>query len=172
MNATAPWWASGLFGIVGALIGTFATLSLGVLNRRTERRRLSRTEKVALYPSLTRAANQLVRLPVWPEDSGNPRDLRDDIETIAESVVFIAPTKVATTVITLLTAAENLSDTILAIRRDSRPGHSDKVDQRYAERLATATNELKAAIRAFGTNSRKDIEVGTPYVPLHQEPAP
>jgi len=166
MNATAPWWASGLFGVLGALIGSLATLSLGVLNRRTVRRRLSRAEKVALYPSLTRAANKLARLRAWPAETGDPEDLLDTIDGIANDIAFLAPANVATTVIDLLAAAEKLSDAVRTIRQ-GRPGYGNTVAKSQLAPLTAATGELKAAIQAYGTASRADLEITTPYVALY-----
>ncbi|MCE7002330.1 hypothetical protein LWC34_05720 [Kibdelosporangium philippinense] len=167
MTSTVPWWATALIGIVGTLLGGVVPLSLGLLNRRSERRRLSRAEKLEFYPALIRSANTLARLDIWPAETGDPKELHAAVEEAAENVAFIAPALVTERAIKVLDAARGLADTISAIRSETRPGHSNKVDQRYVQRLTTAVDALRDAVRDFGTASRRDIEIATPYLPLH-----
>lgn len=170
MNSSIPWWGSGLFTVAGTLIGALATLSLGLLNRHTERRRLSREQKVELYPELTRAANKLAQLPVWPIQAGNPQELFDEVDTIAQRVAFFGTAQVSNTITKLLTTAKNLADTITAIRTESRPSHRNTVDQRLTERHHTAVAELDTATAAFAAAGRKDLEIATPYTPVRPQP--
>ncbi|MGP4014676.1 hypothetical protein [Saccharopolyspora sp. 5N708] len=163
MNATIPWWGSGLFTVVGAAVTSMITLVLGLLNRRSERRRLSRERKVADYPELVSAASTLAELPVWPAESADPRAQYDELHSLAQRIAFFSPQKVTGTLPELLNAGDHLVKAITDIRADSRPVHGNNVDQRYAERHGAAVNRLDEAINAFATAARTDLEIKTPY---------
>nr|WP_042193735.1 hypothetical protein [Kibdelosporangium sp. MJ126-NF4]CEL20882.1 hypothetical protein [Kibdelosporangium sp. MJ126-NF4]CTQ98313.1 hypothetical protein [Kibdelosporangium sp. MJ126-NF4] len=168
MNSSIPWWATALIGIVGTLLGGLIPLSLGLLNRSSERKRLARAEKLEYYPALTRTANSLTQLKVWPAEPGDLHERRAAVEAAAENVAFIAPASVTLTAIHVLDTAEKLANTIETIRRETRPGHDDKVDQRFIDHLTADIADLRTAVRTFGTASRKDIEIKTPYLHLRE----
>lgn len=107
MTTSNPWWGSGLFTIAGVLITTLGASVLAILNRRTERRRLSRKQKVETYPELLYAAHRLTRLPVWPVAAGDPEELRDEIDRAAQRIRLFAPEPVDGTVTGLLAAADS-----------------------------------------------------------------
>ncbi|RZS36609.1 hypothetical protein EV193_107290 [Herbihabitans rhizosphaerae] len=164
MNTT-PWWGAGLFTLAGTLVGALATLSLGLLNRRSERRRLSRDDKAATYPALVGAATRLGNLPVWP-DQDDPHTLHREVDDLAQKVAFLGPRKVAATVGPLLTTARTLADTIVRIRTDSRPGHGDKIDRRLAPEHRAAVEELARAVERFAAAGRADLEIRGDYAHL------
>lgn len=111
MSSAVPWWGSGLFTLCGAILGALATLSLGLLNRRTERRRLSRAEKVASYPELARAAGQLAELAVWPVDE-DPRAMYREVDGLARRIAFIGPAQVNATLGPVVVAAGKLAEVV------------------------------------------------------------
>ncbi|TCP48508.1 hypothetical protein EV191_11065 [Tamaricihabitans halophyticus] len=162
MNASNSWWVSGLFTIAGVLITTLAGLGLTILNRRTERFRLSRQQKVESYPELLHAANRLARLPVWPSSAGDPHALLDDIDRNAQRVQLFAPQTVRQQVTELLAAASSLAEVVSGIRVNSKPAHGDVVDQRDAANHRHAVDMLLQATERFLSTIRIDLEVDRP----------
>ncbi|TDV44276.1 hypothetical protein [Actinophytocola oryzae] len=162
---TAPWWGSGLFTLGGGLLATTATVTLGILNRRTERRRLARTEKIAAYPELLGAATRLAELAVWP-DTADPRDRVAEIERLVDRIAFFAPSSVSTTLGPVLASAHELAGLVTRIRADSSPGHGDRIDRRLAPHHRDAVDRLREAVAAFTNAARADLEIRTPYTPI------
>lgn len=148
-----------MFTISGVLITTLAGIALAILNRRTERRRLSRGDKVETYPELLHAVDELARLPVWPTTAGNPKDLNDDLNRIAQRVRLFGPPPVLETLPNLLTTADTLTTTVITIRENSKPAHGDLIDQRDATQHREAVEALRTATEPFLAATRVDLEV-------------
>ncbi|WP_275295184.1 hypothetical protein [Amycolatopsis sp. La24] len=159
MTTSNPWWGSGLFTVAGVLITTLGASVLAILNRRTERRRLSREQKVETYPELLYAAHRLARTPVWPADAGDPEELRDEIDKAAQRVRLFAPASVGDAVAGLLTAADSFAQTVRTIRTESKPAHADLLDQRDAAKHRETVEGLRTATEAFLAATRVDLEV-------------
>jgi hypothetical protein len=164
MNAV-PWWGPSLLALGGTLLGAVATLSISLLNRRTERRRLARDEKVAAYPELLAAATRLADLAVWPAGD-DPHGQLADIERLVARIAFFAPPKVGGRLAPVLHAATDLATLVSHIRAASEPGHGGRIDQRLAPQHATAVEQLRQATTAFTTAARADLEINTPYTPV------
>ncbi|MEC3978867.1 hypothetical protein [Amycolatopsis sp. H20-H5] len=164
--SSSPWWGPSVFALAGVLIGALATVGLGLLNRRSERRRLSRDQKSRCYPELLRLATELRRLPVWPVEAGDPRDRLDDLQSLALEAGFYGTAEVNTAMSTLLGAAQEFAAMITFLRAESSPGHRNKLDQRFAERHGTATGELTSAMTAFATAGRHDLEIAGSFQPV------
>lgn len=162
---TAPWWGSGLFTLGGGLLATMATLTLGILNRRTERRRLTRAEKVTAYPDLLVSITRLAELAVWPA-AEDPRDRAAEIERLVDHIAFFAPASVSATLGPVLASTRELADLVTQIRTNSSPGHGDRIDQRLAPRHRDTVNRLRQAAAEFATAARADLEINTPYTPI------
>lgn len=163
MSETSPWWGSGLFTVAGAVLGALVPLVLGLLNRRSERHRLSRKRKETDYPELVVVAGRLAGIPVWPADASEPDARYDEMYARTQQVAFFSPVNVAGTLPELLGAASNLVDTITRIRSDSRPTHGNGIDQRYRQQHSTAVSRLDQAIGAFADAARADLEIPAPY---------
>ncbi|MBN9743540.1 hypothetical protein DMP23_21090 [Amycolatopsis sp. A1MSW2902] len=159
MTTSNPWWGSGMFTVAGVLITTLGASALAILNRRTERRRLSREQKIETYPELLYAAHRLARTPVWPVSAGDPEELRDEIDRAAQRVRLFAPEFVGDAATGLLAAADSLAQTVRAIRTDRKPAHADLLDQRDAARHREAVERLRTAAEAFLSTTRVDLEV-------------
>jgi hypothetical protein len=129
-------------------------LSLGLLNRRTERRRLARAEKTAIYPELVEVASRLSDLPVWPGDREPAEHLRQ-IEVLVSRVAFLGPRGVAVTLGPVLDAARELAGIVRRIRTESVPGHRDQVDQRLAPLHRANVIDLRHAVNTFATAARE-----------------
>jgi hypothetical protein len=167
MDATTSWWGSGLFTIAGAVLAMLGSLIPDLLNRRSERRRLSRDQKETDYPALLTIASRLTQLPVWPVNSPDPDALQDETYALAQRIAFFSPSTVSRTLPALLTATSRLATTVTEIRSNSQPTHSNGIDQRYARQHQTAVTELNDAIRAFVSAARADLEIRTPYTLVH-----
>jgi hypothetical protein len=163
MSETSPWWGSGLFTVAGAVLGALAPLVLGLLNRRSERHRLSRKRKETDYPELVITASRLADIPVWPAEASEPDARYDELYALTQQVGFFSPANVAGTLPELLGAASALADTITKIRSDSRPTHGNGIDQRYRQQYSAAVTRLDQAISAFAAAARTDLEIPTPY---------
>lgn len=160
---TTPWWGTGLFTVIGAVVTMLGTLILGLLNRRSERRRLSRERKETSYPEVVSAANTLARAPVWPASAGDPMEGYAELDRLAQRVAFFCPRQVARTLTELLDAGHHLAEVITGIRADSRPIHDNGVDLRFAEPYDSAVDRLDTAITAFATAARADLEIADGY---------
>lgn len=156
--SSSPWWASGLFAVVGGLVTAAVTVALTIANRRTERRRLSRDQKVKAYPALLHAANRLTKLPVWPAQAGDPHELLDDVNRIAQDLRVFAPAA-RESVTALLAAGETLATTITTIRTQSKPAHGDLIDQREITAHRAAVEELQSAGERVLAIAQVDLEV-------------
>lgn len=173
MSDTSPWWGSGLFTVAGAVLGALVPLVLGLLNRRSERHRLSRKRKETDYPELVISAGRLAQLPVWPADASEPEARYHEMYALTQQVAFFGPVNVAVTLPELLGAARNLVETVTRIRSDSRPTHDNGIDQRYREQHGSAVARLDRAISGFAAAARADLEIPTRYTlvrPAQAEP--
>jgi hypothetical protein len=166
MTSTAPWWGGPLIAFGGTVFGLVITAVTTMLNRRTERRRLSRDGKATAYPAVHAAAGKLARLRVWPADTGDPAELVEQLHDLGTETAFISPPQVNEAIGKLLAAAQAHRDVIIAIRRDTTPGHGDSIDRRVAENHRKSAESLRTALEEFAGTARRDLEIRGTFVPI------
>ncbi|TLF79082.1 hypothetical protein [Nocardia cyriacigeorgica] len=145
------------------------TSLLAMLSRSTERRRLSRDDKLAVYPRLAGASRALANIPVWPRDSEAVDREWHSVLEYAEQVAFLGSARVNAAVETLMEAAKNHRNLVAEIQHDSRPGHRDSVDRRFQEQYTTSVAGLRAAIDNFVRAGRNELEIRGTYRPIEGE---
>ena len=167
MDAT-PWLGPGLFTLGGVLIATSATTTLGLLNRRTERRRLARDQKVTAYPDLIATTSRLADLKVWPADQ-EPTEIVAEVEQLTARIAFFGPAAVNATLGPVLATTRTLAEVVMTIRATSTAGHGGRIDQRLAPQHRQAVDALRDAVTRFVIAARVDLEVGSPYRAIDTE---
>lgn len=165
MGSTVPWWGTSIFALGGTVFGAFVTGMTGWLAQRSQRRRLSRDEKVAAYLDLINAARKLARTPVWPVEAGDAEDQLQNLLELAERVMFFGPAQVNGAIQVLLTAAREHRKTVAAIREDSKPGYRGGLDRSFQEKYRASVTDMHSAVDNFARAARKDLEIKGPYHP-------
>ncbi|WP_344315559.1 hypothetical protein [Fodinicola feengrottensis] len=145
--------------MAGSAIVTLASQSNIMVNRKTERRRLSRADKTDLYPQLIHLTEKMIQAPVWPDGLGDHLALAEEIHATASKVRFFAPKVVDGKADSVRVAAQELATSIGDIRANSRPGHHNTIDQRFAEPYHAAVDTLTAAVTDFTQAAKKDLEI-------------
>lgn len=130
-----------------------------MLNRRTERRRLSRDDKISTYPRLVRAGCTLADTPVWPNDPQLADERLDKVVDLATEVAFLGSAGVNSAVEALLTAARNYRTVVADIQRHSEPGHRGGIDVRHRSKYAAAVTDLRRATDDFVRAGRHELEI-------------
>ncbi|RJQ76686.1 hypothetical protein D5S17_17645 [Pseudonocardiaceae bacterium YIM PH 21723] len=146
-----------MFTLLGAGVGALSPLTLGLLNRRSERQRLSRSQKVELYPAITGAAGRLVRLPVWPVEGNDPEPIIEELSSHLQEARFLCPPGVVGAADTVLASATELSVLITEIRTGTA-GFGNTVEVRHRAGYEAAIGGLKSTVDEFVRVGRSDLE--------------
>ncbi|MBL1078703.1 hypothetical protein JK358_30305 [Nocardia sp. 2] len=167
MGSTVPWWGAGVFTLAGAALAFLGAQWQSWRTERSQRRRLSREDKVAAYLQLIEIGRKLAATPVWPNNTSadleTPEDQYDSLIGLAEQVAFYGPPRVNAAVEALLTVAEQHRDAIITIRTDSRPAHGSGIDLRLRPVYQQSVATLHGAIDDFVRTCRKDLEIEGRY---------
>ncbi|WP_280235507.1 hypothetical protein [Nocardia cyriacigeorgica] len=166
MGSTAPWWGTSIIALGGSAFGVVVASLLTLLSNRTQRLRLSRDDKLDVYPRLAGAGRALANIPVWPSEPETLNREWNSVLELAEQVAFLGSARVNAAVETLLAAAKNHRSVIADIRRDSAPGHRDSIDRRFQSNYVTSVTGLRDAIDDFVRAGRKELEIRGTYRPI------
>lgn len=161
-----PWWGASVFALGGSAFGVLITGLITLLGNRTTRRRLSREDRLSLYPRLAGASRTLANTRVWPIDTeAEDREWTSVLE-LAEQVAFLGSAQVNAAVETLVAAARSHRVVIAEIRQDSNPGHREGLDRRFRSKHSTSVATLRRAIDEFVRTGRGELEIKGAYRPI------